>query len=89
MSTFSNTGQTKTPPPLTMRKPTSRILPSGSITRRLRPEMTSNLVGTDLGVATGPDPEEDKQDDTNRGDAADGHGAGRKLSEQGMEVHGG
>src|SRR5438876_10142030 len=48
LSTLSYTGQTNTPLPLTIRNPTSLVVPSGSATRCLRPEITSTWLGPTL-----------------------------------------
>ena len=72
MSTFSRTGQTRTPPPLTMRKPTcARAV--GIDNAMLASGDDEDLVRADLGVAVGEDSADDEQEDDN--DGADGDGA--------------
>ncbi len=70
-STFSTTGMTKVPPPLTMRKPR---LWDGAV-RLDKPVLAAgddqHLVGADLGVAAGPDHQKEKDDEDQTDGASD------------------
>ena len=77
-STFSMTGQTKVPPPLTMRKPRICTVPSGSVIAVLAAGDDQHFVRADLGVAAGPDGREDHDDDDQ---ADDHHGDGAQAAE--------
>ena len=64
-STFSSTGMTKVPPPLTMRKPRIAHCAIRFDVFAFAAGNDEDLVGADLGVAAGPNGGEEKDDDDN------------------------
>ena len=63
MSTFSKTGQTNMPPPLTTRKPRMLHRAVGVRIAVFAAGDDEHLVWADLGVAAGPDAREDEEDE--------------------------